>query len=79
MKTIFSTLQSLEEEARELPFTAEQVRLNLEDLKGLEDDGVVLREGQEYHMAEIFRLGLDFRLRKGARPRVMLMAKRARR
>lgn len=78
MKTIFSALQGLEEESRQLPFTAEQVRLTLEDLKVLEDNGVVLREGQEYHMAEIFRLGLDFRLRKGARPRVMTMARRAR-
>lgn len=79
LEQIFTKLQSLPEQERQIPFTREQVGLMVEELKGLEENGAVLREGELYYMPEIFRLGLGFRLKKGARPRVMILAQRARR
>jgi cellulose biosynthesis protein BcsQ len=76
---IFTKLESLPDGDRQIPFTRDQVNLTAEELKTLEDNGAVLREGEEYYMPEIFRPGLGFKLRRGARPRVMILANRARR
>jgi MinD-like ATPase involved in chromosome partitioning or flagellar assembly len=76
---IFRHLRSLPEPVQQIPFRADQVNLTLADLKTLEDNGAVQREGDEYYMPEIFRSGLQFKLKAGARPRVMTMARRARR
>lgn len=78
LRGIFGKLQDLPIEARLVPFSMEQVGLGPDELKILEDNGGVVREGSEYYMAEIFRVGLDFRLRAGARPRVLTLARRTR-
>ncbi len=72
-------LRDLPDDDRWIPFTREQLQLGLEELKILEDNGVILREGEEYYMPEIFRLGLDFKLRSGVRPRVLTLSRRTRR
>lgn len=41
------------------------------------DNGVVIQEKDEYYMPEIFRYGLKFTLKSGARPRVLSLARRA--
>jgi MinD-like ATPase involved in chromosome partitioning or flagellar assembly len=77
LRGIFQKLQELPLEARQVPFTMDQVSLAPEELKVLEDNGAVLREGSEYYIAEVFRVGLDFRLRAGARPRVLTLARKS--
>ncbi len=76
LKDIFSKLRKLDD--KQVPFTLEQTtNLTLLELKILENNGVVLREDEEYYMPEIFRLGLNFRLKVGAKPRVLTLARRA--
>ena len=75
LKDILTKLRNLPETVRQIPFTREQVQLTVEELKSLEDNGAVLREGEEYYMPEIFRLGLGFKLPRGAHPRVMALAR----
>lgn len=75
LRSVFDKLGNLPEEARQIPFIREQVGLTIEELRSLEENGAVLREAEEYYMPEIFRLGLDFKLRRGARPRVMALAR----
>ena len=74
---IFSKLRELSEESRQIPFTLEQSELTHQELKLLESNGIVLRDDDEYYMPEIFRLGLDFKLKTGVRPRVLTLARRA--
>lgn len=77
LKNVFSRLRDLPDDSKQIPFAREQVNLKIEELQTLEDNGVVLREGEEYYMPEIFRLGLGFRLRAGKRPRVLTLVRRA--
>jgi len=74
---IFSKLRALDEESKQIPFTVGQAKLDPQELKLLENNGVVLREDDEYYMPEIFRLGLNFKLKTGVRPRVLSLARRA--
>ncbi|MCW3051464.1 MAG: ATPase involved in chromosome partitioning, partial [Chthonomonadales bacterium] len=60
-----------------IPFRQEEMELTGDDIKVLEDNGVLLRDGDTYYMPEIFRIGLGFDLKSGARPRVLSMANRA--
>ena len=75
---IFSQLKELSDDLRLIPFSAEQVGLDTAQLEILETNGVILREKGEYYMPEIFRLGLGFKLKAGARPRVLMLARRSR-
>ena len=77
LKDIFSNLRALGEESKQIPFTLEQTKLTPQDLKELENNGVVLRDNDVYYMPEIFRLGLNFKLKTGVRPRVLTLARRA--
>lgn len=78
LKAVFSKLRSLPNEQRRIPFQATEVGLGLEEIELLERSGIVLREPDGYYMPEMFRQGLDFALPKGARPRVLALARRAR-
>jgi hypothetical protein len=51
--------------------------LDLREIQILAASGVVIESEGKYFMPEIFRLGLDFQLAQGARPRVLSLAKRA--
>jgi len=76
LNSILSRLDALPKDSKQVPFMPEHLGLDAEDLKFLEDTGVILREGEEYYMSEIFRRGLDFGLRAGARPRVLSLSRR---
>jgi MinD-like ATPase involved in chromosome partitioning or flagellar assembly len=63
-------------EMRKIPFTREDVKLETEEISILEHNGVILKEKEVYYMPEIFRRGLDFKLKGGARPRVIYLQRR---
>jgi len=73
LQEIFTKLLSSPE--KQIPFKSDGVKLTSDELKTLEDNGVIIREDESYYMAEIFRLGLDFKYQKGARPRVLVLSR----
>jgi hypothetical protein len=77
LKEVFTKLRNLPPGKRQIPFTREDINLPSDEIKTLEDNGVVLREGDEYYLPEIFRLGLGFERASGARPRILALARRA--
>lgn len=77
LKEVFTKLRGLGEEERKIPFTREQLQLSIEEMKILEDNGIVIREKDDYYMPEIYRLGLGFSLTAVGRPAVMSLARRA--
>ena len=67
---------------RKIPFTPDQFAMNQTTVRILEEMGVIYEErGKDgascYYMPEIFRAGLDFTLDKGARPRVLVLKRKA--
>jgi hypothetical protein len=77
LKNIFLELDKLNVESKTVPFKREDIRLSVDQLQALENYGVIIREGEIYYIPEIFRLGLGFKLLKGARPRTLYLARRA--
>ncbi|XZO03565.1 MAG: KGGVGR-motif variant AAA ATPase [Microcoleus sp.] len=77
LKNVFAKLRKLPAENRKIPFTREMMELSVEEMKILEDNGVVIRENDEYYMPEIFRWGLGFSLTATGRPRIIALARRA--
>ncbi len=73
---IFEKLRALDQQTRTIPFRAEEVHLDSQELLLLELNGVVVADGGAYYMPEIFRRGLDFRLPLGARPKVLALSRR---
>jgi len=78
LKEIFDKLRGLPVEKRQIPFVREQVDLNVDQIQSLENNGVAYGEKEEYYMPEIYRAGLGFKLKKGARPRVLALSRRVR-
>ncbi|MFN7938652.1 MAG: AAA family ATPase [Bryobacteraceae bacterium] len=78
LKNIFSKLRDVDAEKRYVPFTREDVDVSKEELALVEANGIVVMEKDKYYLAEIFRHALDYKLPKGARPRVLLLARRRR-
>ena len=76
LKEIFNKLRELNDEHRQIPFEREQVGLSIDELKALENNGVAYGENEEYYMPEIFRTGLGFKLKAGARPRVLALSRK---
>ncbi len=68
----------LDLDSRRIPFSQEQVKLEPGEISILEDNGVITKERGEYYMPEIFRRGLEFKYRIGARPRVISLSRRSR-
>ncbi len=68
---------------RRIPFTLEQFDMDQATVRILEDMGVIYEdrgkddESPRFYMPEIFRAGLDFSLDKGARPRVLVLKRKA--
>jgi len=67
---------------RRVPFTLEQFGLDQATVRILEDMGVIYEDrGKDdtsrFYMPEIFRAGLNFSLDKGARPRVLVLKRKA--
>lgn len=78
LEDIFVRLKNLDSDSKKIPFTREEVSLSLEEMKILEDNGVVIKEEDEYYMPEVFRFGLDFSMKANARPKVLSLARRVR-
>ncbi|MEG4862434.1 MULTISPECIES: KGGVGR-motif variant AAA ATPase [unclassified Microcoleus] len=76
LKNVFAKLRDLPEANRKIPFIRDTIQLSLEEMKILEDNGVVIREKDEYYMPEIFRWGLGFSLTAAGRPKVIARARR---
>lgn len=78
LKDVFNKLRQLDSTQKKSPLTPEALRLlSSEELKTLEDNGVIIRDGDSYHISEIFRLGLDFSQAIG-RTKIIALAKIAR-
>lgn len=78
LKDIFKKLRELPETEKKSPLSERALKLlSSEELKTLEDNGVIIRDGDNYHVSEIFRLGLDFDQAIG-RTKIIALAKLAR-
>jgi len=77
LKNLFSKIRSVEPDSRIVPFSSQLLGLNTEELQILESNGVILHLESDFYMPEIYRLGLNFKMKAGARPRVFMLAKRA--
>ncbi|MEQ9485175.1 ParA family protein [Coleofasciculus sp. F4-SAH-05] len=77
LKDIFNKLRQLEKDKKKNPFTRVETELSLTEIKTLEDNGVIIRDADEYYMSEIFRWGLDFSQLAG-RSKVLALERRAR-
>jgi MinD-like ATPase involved in chromosome partitioning or flagellar assembly len=78
LRQIFDALRKLPHERRVVPFWPSETSLTAEQVDLLERNGVLLREEDGYYMPEMFRHGLGFTVPRGARPRVLALARRAR-
>lgn len=70
------------QDQKHIPFTLEDLNLDQATVRMLEDMGVIYEDrGKDdvarYYMPEIFRTGLKFVLEKGARPRVLVLKRKA--
>ncbi len=78
LKTIFSKLRELSPDHRQIPFVREDVDLSVDQIQSLENNGVVYGEKEEYFMPEIYRAGLGFKPKAGARPSVLALSRKIR-
>jgi hypothetical protein len=70
------------QEQKRAPFTLDTLSLDQATIRMLEDIGVIYEDrGKDdiarYYMPEIYRSGLGFTLEKGARPRVLVLKRKA--
>ena len=79
LKVVFDRLRTVTEAQRRIPFTPEEVGLDMSHAAILEENGVVLRDEERWYMPEIYRHGLGFGLEARARPRILTLYRRARR
>jgi len=78
LKEIFNKLSELSQENRLIPFVRDQTGLTIEQVQTLENNGVAYLEKEEYYIPEIYRAGLGFKLKAGARPRVLALSRKVR-
>ncbi|MFV2009588.1 MULTISPECIES: KGGVGR-motif variant AAA ATPase [unclassified Micromonospora] len=76
---ILSHLNQLDADQKKLPITLSSAQLSVDQVRLLEANGVIFREDDHYWIPEIFRHGLGFGFASGRRPRVLAVAKLARR
>lgn len=67
---------------RKIPFTLEQLEMDRAVVNTLEEMGVIYEDrakdgASRFYMPEIFRAGLGFSLDKSARPRVLVLKRKA--
>ncbi|WP_414755281.1 KGGVGR-motif variant AAA ATPase [Anabaena sp. CCY 9910] len=70
------------QEQKRIPFIVEDLDLDQVTIRMLEDMGVIYEDRAKddvarYYMPEIFRTGLQFNLERGARPRVLVLKRKA--
>ncbi len=61
LKAIFDTLIDVPDESRHIPFTPAEAMLSSAQIRVLENNGIVTREEDKYHLAELFRRSLGFK------------------
>ncbi len=74
---IFDRLQNLPSDQRKVPFTLEEIDLSKDEISILENNGVVLKDQDNYYVPEIFRQGLGFDLNKRGRAKILSLARKA--
>ncbi len=77
LKEIFEKLKNLDSEKRQTPFDKETVGLTDDEIEAMEQLGVITKYEGEYYLPEIFRHGLNFTPKRGARPKVLTLLRRA--
>ncbi|MDY6803382.1 MAG: AAA family ATPase [Cyanobacteriota bacterium] len=78
LSALLDKLRELPQKQKKSPFTREDMpSLSSEELKTLEDNGVIIRDGDNYYVSEIFRLGLGFSQNAGP-SRILYLARLAR-
>lgn len=77
LKRIFGLLTKLPQEVKQNPFTQAQVELSDDDIRRLENNGVIFHEEGKYHMSMLFAGGLGFKS-VGGRIRVLSLMRRLR-
>jgi MinD-like ATPase involved in chromosome partitioning or flagellar assembly len=78
LNEIFNKLRDLSQEYRQIPFVRDQTGLTIEQVQTLENNDVAYLEKEEYYIPEIYRAGLGFKLKAGARPRVLALSRKVR-
>ncbi|NEP25066.1 AAA family ATPase [Moorena sp. SIO3I6] len=76
LRTVFNKLRELPKVQKKSPFQLESISLSAEDISLLKQNGVIIADGDDYYISEIFRLGLGFSQNVG-RPKIMALARRA--
>ncbi|MBK8254699.1 MAG: hypothetical protein IPK82_18810 [Polyangiaceae bacterium] len=72
LEKLLNRLRNADEDLRKMPFQAEAFQLSNDDVKFLEDQGVVKSgDHAELFLPEIIRHGLNFKLSGGRRPAVL--------
>lgn len=79
LKPIFDKLRQQSAERRQVPFLPDEVGLSLDEVKFLEQQGLVtrLQGGEEFYMPEIVRHGLGFRLGGSGKAKVVALHRAA--
>lgn len=78
MKNIASDLDKISSEQPAMPLTREILeQIGISSTTALEEFGIILREGDNFYLPEIYRQGLGVGLSKGARPKVVTLMKKA--
>ncbi len=75
-------LSNLSSDQKQVPFKSEDLNLNQATVRILEEMGVLYEDKgknnvTEFYIPEIYRAGLGFSSKKGARPRVLVLKKKA--
>jgi hypothetical protein len=76
LAAVLDKLNALDPNKKQVPFEREDVNLDATELQLLELNGVVVSDEGSFYMPEIFRRGLNFGLPRGARPKVLALARR---
>jgi hypothetical protein len=78
MKNIASDLDKISSAQPVMPLTRETLeQIGISSPAALEEFGIILREGDNFYLPEIYRQGLGVKLSKGARPKVVTLMKKA--
>ena len=77
LKVIFEKMEK--ETNKDLPFHAEDLKLDADEVDALVKNGVVLQDGRDLLMPEIFRRGLGFKYSTPGRVQVKKLKRMAQR
>lgn len=79
LKRIFRKIEDLVGDQRELPWSYERAHelIGSEDVRVLEDNGILFRSGDEFFVPELYRSGLNLFYSGGARRKVVTLMRQA--